>query len=247
MDKPKRGHRRRFYSQNVMFLAVCCALLLMLFFRADDWLGAIGLRQYYREQTLIAGYMLLLTILVFAILWRGDRGIALLSAVISAIGIAAVWTAFQAVVGLFLADDLVSLVSSQTLLISLGIAGIFWILGFRQSYSPAAVNSLVMGVLIFAATYILSIPNGSIHYRFLAERQTEEHHYMFIVQTDDKGYDVSYLLYECNQHRLFCAEVYMTTSIPAIYFFRADVFLVPAESGVSIEVDGEIIHTHHPE
>src|SRR5262245_1327517 len=69
-EKAKTAPRQDSYNQNVCFAVIFGAFMVMLFFRADNAFGAVGLRDVYTIGSIITFVITCMTILALLGAWR---------------------------------------------------------------------------------------------------------------------------------------------------------------------------------
>jgi hypothetical protein len=211
-EKPKRpdgAHSNR-------ELAIICALwCVIIFFRLDGLIGAIGLQQFYPSLIhffiviCVAGFWVLL------VLWHAVR-----MEVAVVLGI--VCTLFFSALGSFTmvlwVGDTTEHTSDWTPIVGLTISLTIWLWEIYKPrfFAPLLLN-IMTGLILVYAIVSTSFGGGySLGVTFHESLDFASHHYYLAELSGGLESPNVTRLYECNQLALFCRNVYETdrTEIP---------------------------------
>src|SRR5262245_10667524 len=209
-----------YQSQSIAVLVFLASLLVMLFFRSDVLLGAVGLRAVYDALGVPLSLLLILISLGLLVLW---------SKISSLVGIL-IWVVLVAALAEFvtlgwvlaLASVFFVITTQDLLAVVIPVAFVFcflfWLLVQARRYllPGCVVKIVVMAVLLVAAT--LSLGGGAFSRLDVPALVTNEYqslqfndHFYFLsayFSSDGEWLQEWLQLYECNSLGLFCTKVY---------------------------------------
>ena len=239
------------YNQAVCLLIIGVACLVMLFFRADELLGAARLKAVYKDGGFLTAYVALVGIPMMFALWGNiSWGAAIGFCVLITLG------------GLFVGSYLILL--GWILLLGLPVLPTIFLVGILvitslsifvlpimcQELPVTLVKSVTLIALFWTAMSLISAasdPSNS-ESTYYGSISLEEHRYFLYLRWGWLGEPDWFELYECNAIGIGCLQIAPYDNVNGLYL-DGDIALVadPAQHEVRILFNGDVVFTHRPD
>jgi hypothetical protein len=258
-EKAKNAPLRDYYNPNICFALIFGAFVVMLFFRADDLFGAVGLRAFYTIGSIASVFVAAILILVMLSAWRKLDAIA--TAIFIVLLVLAVFIFNEMLFGLILVGWFTGIVIMLIPAVFPALGAVvtlsLWIFstGFRSlRFSPAVLKIFKIAVLIMTPLYLLGVgayPKNA-EFDFVGSESFAGHHYYLDLHHGWLGDPDWLILWQCNSLAFDCETVFQSPYHSPPEQFRnlreKDIQLIPDVIAVTISilVDGEVVYTHQP-
>ncbi|MBC7871437.1 MAG: hypothetical protein H7Y09_11415 [Chitinophagaceae bacterium] len=250
------------YNQTVCLLIIGASCLVMLFFRADELLGAAGLGVVYKNIGFLAGCAILLVIPIWfaaaGIVTRVIAGGLGLFIIFGGIVIAPYHTLLAIIlISIYL---LMSTFFLITLIGSLYI--VFWIiiwLWFKnKNLREEMIKFITVMTLLIASTVAITAgfsTNNWVSDYYGTVSLKDQRYFLYLRTLEHDSMTEDWLqLYECNSIGLGCRVVNSSLIISPSYrsykkFEGEDIVMVagPSQNEVRILFNDEVVFTHRPD
>jgi hypothetical protein len=199
------------YRQNRELGVICVLWLVMVFFRLDSLIGAVGLRQYYWLCGGVTTALLIWCSVVYFILWQEGKLRFVYSFVLTAVALGLLVIGAWVFVA-FLGAALVWLMPIWVLPLGLIVSLIMWGWNSLQHdvFTPIVVRIIFLLLILFAAVYVIGAASGlATGYAVDGSVSVGDYHYFLTHPTagEPLGNETVVTLYECNSLAIFCHDV----------------------------------------
>jgi|GEM_PF-5894680 len=245
-DKLKRGDDR--FNPNVAFLMIVLCFGVMFFFRLDEFIGAVGLWQYYAVLGALTATVLTLFTLGFADRWLLPNpnykyamygfghlywsGLPIIIVTISLAALVMLFTNIQ-----------FYLIDNGIFLASVTFTSVIWIISHQFAFKlhHAILKFITFLMLTFTIAFTINVMGTGTRPTYVDETTYESNLYYVYRQPIWLSQESTQpiLLYECNSFGLYCELVHIH-QIENIYEkFEVSIF---SEDSVYLVIEDEVVY-----
>jgi hypothetical protein len=205
-EKPKR---KGGYRQNRELGIICALWILLIFFRLDELVGAVGLRHYYLLGSWVIALILLVSIFVFDTLWNDKPLFSIVLPLFIIFGCMVVVGIFVFGIVYFLGVVLARQIPSGFIVVGLLVSLVMWWDNrFRaKDFNPALVKWALVLLTAFTIIFTLGVGFRSGG-KLVGAEHFEGHQYYLIAYGGTLGDSDTVILYECNSSGLMCQNIH---------------------------------------